>query len=115
MVRVLQRNLRAVYPPLAHKHLTTLLLSTFCIMEIINRYRPPELLVGDERYGPGVDIWAIACIMGELADGDPLFPGDSEIDQLFIIQKLLGPMTKAHLRIFLDNSRFMGAFVSKMQ
>lgn len=71
-------------------------------------YRPPELLVGDERYGPGVDIWAIACIMGELSDGDPLFPGDSEIDQLFIIQKLLGPITKEHLRVFLDNPRFMG-------
>jgi cyclin-dependent kinase-like len=31
-------------------------------------------------YGKGVDIWAIGCIMGEITDGDPLFPGESEID-----------------------------------
>jgi len=72
------------------------------------RYRAPELLVGDDTYGPEVDMWAIACIMAELADGDPLFPGDSEIDQLFVIQKMLGPITKPHMKTFLDNPRFMG-------
>ena len=72
------------------------------------RYRAPELLVGDDTYGPEVDMWAIACIMGELADGDPLFPGDSEIDQLYVIQKMLGPITKPHMRTFLENPRFMG-------
>ncbi len=35
-------------------------------------------------------MWAVGCIMGELIDGQPLFPGDSDIDQLFVIQKLLG-------------------------
>lgn len=40
-----------------------------------------------------VDVWAIGCIMCELFDGDPLFPGESEIDQLFIIQKMLGTAT----------------------
>jgi cyclin-dependent kinase-like len=30
-----------------------------------------------------VDMWAIGCIMGELIDGQPLFPGESEIDQLY--------------------------------
>ena len=53
-------------------------------------------------------MWAIACIMGELADGDPLFPGDSEIDQLYVIQKMLGPITRAHMRTFIENPRFMG-------
>lgn len=47
-------------------------------------YRSPELLLGD-NYGKEVDIWAIGCIMGEISDGDPLFPGESEIDQLFCI------------------------------
>jgi cyclin-dependent kinase-like len=50
-------------------------------------YRSPELLLGCE-YGKEVDIWAIGCIMGELSDGNPLFPGESEIDQLFLIQKV---------------------------
>eukprot|EP00360_Condylostoma_magnum_P000603 CAMPEP_0168315676 /NCGR_PEP_ID=MMETSP0210-20121227/12259_1 /TAXON_ID=40633 /ORGANISM="Condylostoma magnum, Strain COL2" /LENGTH=152 /DNA_ID=CAMNT_0008290631 /DNA_START=111 /DNA_END=569 /DNA_ORIENTATION=+ len=42
-------------------------------------YRSPELLLGSE-YGPEVDMWGIGCIMGELIDGQPLFPGESEID-----------------------------------
>ena len=37
-------------------------------------------------------MWAVGCIMGELIDGQPLFPGDSDIDQLFVIQKLLGQL-----------------------
>ena len=49
--------------------------------------------------------------MGELADGDPLFAGDSEIDQLFTIQKMLGPITPDHMHTFLENPRFMGACV----
>ncbi len=52
-------------------------------------YRSPELLLSNS-YGKEVDIWAIGCIMGEITDGDPLFPGESEIDQLYCIQKILG-------------------------
>ena len=33
-------------------------------------------------------MWALGCIMGELADGQPLFAVQSEIDQLFVIQKV---------------------------
>jgi cyclin-dependent kinase-like len=52
-------------------------------------YRSPELLLGCTDYGKPVDMWAIGCIMGELIDGQPLFPGESEIDQLYVIQKVL--------------------------
>jgi cyclin-dependent kinase-like len=55
-------------------------------------YRSPELLLSYPMYGKSVDMWAIACILGELIDGQPIFPGDNEVDQLFQIQKLLGPM-----------------------
>lgn len=37
-------------------------------------YRSPELLVGD-RYGKAADVWALGCIIGELVDGQPMFPG----------------------------------------
>lgn len=43
-------------------------------------YRPPELLLGIRDYGAPIDMWAVACIMAELIDGDPLFPGDNEVD-----------------------------------
>ncbi len=53
-------------------------------------YRAPELLVGDTQYGPAVDIWAVGCLAAEISDSLPLFPGDSDIDQLFLIIKTLG-------------------------
>lgn len=71
-------------------------------------YRAPELLLGTSNYGFGVDMWAIGCIMGEISDGCPIFPGDSEVDQLYIIQKVLGPLTNEHLEMFMTNPRFAG-------
>ncbi|KAF6029992.1 CDKL5 [Bugula neritina] len=70
-------------------------------------YRSPELLLGGS-YGKPVDIWAIGCIMGELSDGQPLFPGESEIDQLYTIQKVLGPLTKHQMSLFYSNPRYNG-------
>lgn len=39
-------------------------------------YRPPELLVGGP-YGSAIDIWAVGCIMAQLSDTQPLFPGQN--------------------------------------
>ena len=71
-------------------------------------YRAPELLLGDTGYGKAVDLWAIGCIMGELIDAQPLFPGESEIDQLYVIQKVMGPLTPEQMELFLRNPRFLG-------
>lgn len=78
-------------------------------------YRAPELLLAWEQngqsftnYGQAVDMWAIGCIMGELIDGQPLFPGESEIDQLYLIQRVLGPLTPEQHELFLRNPRFLG-------
>jgi serine/threonine protein kinase len=70
-------------------------------------YRPPELLVG-AAYGKEIDMWAVGCIFGELIDGNPMFPGENELDQLFLIQKCLGPLTPDHYETFLKNQRFLG-------
>lgn len=53
-------------------------------------YRAPELLVGDKQYGAPVDIWAIGCVFAELLTNQPLWPGKSEADQLFLIRKTFG-------------------------
>jgi cyclin-dependent kinase-like len=37
-----------------------------------------------------VDIWAVGCLYAEMLTGDPLFPGDSDIDQIFHIVKTIG-------------------------
>ena len=46
--------------------------------------------------------------MGEMIDGQPLFPGENEIDQLYLIQKVLGPLTVDQKESFLKNPRFLG-------
>lgn len=53
-------------------------------------------------------MWSVGCILGELSDGQPLFPGESEIDQLFTIQKVLGPLPSEQMKLFYSNPRFHG-------
>ena len=43
-----------------------------------------------------VDIWAVGCLLSEMLTGEPLFPGDSDIDQLFHITKCLGEALAFH-------------------
>lgn len=57
-------------------------------------YRAPEILLGGKQYSTGVDMWSIGCIFAEMAQRRPLFSGDSEIDQIFKIFKVLGTPTK---------------------
>ncbi|KAJ9525873.1 hypothetical protein QJQ45_009251 [Haematococcus lacustris] len=53
-------------------------------------YRPPELLLGAERYGPEVDMWSVGAIFAELLVGKPIFPGSNEMEQLDKIFAILG-------------------------
>merc|ERR1719174_3120860 len=58
-------------------------------------YRPPEILLGAVLYSVPVDLWSIGCVMGEMATGQPLFAGDSEIDTMFKIFQKLGTPSEA--------------------
>jgi serine/threonine protein kinase len=58
-------------------------------------YRPPEVLLGVKQYACAVDAWSVGCIMAEMLSHRPLFPADSEIDQLFRIFRVLGTPTEA--------------------
>ncbi|TMW69717.1 hypothetical protein Poli38472_001873 [Pythium oligandrum] len=53
-------------------------------------YRAPEILLGAKHYSTPVDAWSIGCIFAEMVNKQPLFPGDSEIDELFRIFRVLG-------------------------
>jgi CTD kinase subunit alpha len=58
-------------------------------------YRPPELLLGDTRYGPAVDIWSAACVFVEMFSKKAVFPGDGrEISQLEKLYSSLGTPTR---------------------
>ncbi|KAL4911502.1 cyclin-dependent kinase 1 [Aspergillus multicolor] len=53
-------------------------------------YRSPEILLGGRQYSTGVDMWSCGAIFAEMCTRKPLFPGDSEIDEIFKIFRLLG-------------------------
>ena len=95
-------------------------------------YRAPELLVGDTQYSPKVDVWAIGCVFVELVNvrqrhnvlplsltaevstiyydfqGEALWPGKSDVDQLYLIRKNLGDLIPRHMQIFKTNEFFCG-------
>lgn len=48
-------------------------------------YRAPEILLGARHYSTPVDVWSVGCIFAEMVNQKALFPGDSEIDELFKI------------------------------
>ncbi|KAJ8308756.1 hypothetical protein KUTeg_013630, partial [Tegillarca granosa] len=74
-------------------------------------YRSPELLVGETTYGNPVDIWAIGCVFAELLTGQALWPGKSDVDQLYLIKKTLGDLLPRHKEIFANNVFFKGTTI----
>lgn len=53
-------------------------------------YRAPEILLGSIEYSTPIDIWSIGVIFVEMVTKMPLFMGDSPIDQLYRIFRILG-------------------------
>ncbi|KAJ2803681.1 glycogen synthase kinase 3 [Coemansia guatemalensis] len=66
-------------------------------------YRAPELIFGATNYTGRIDIWSAGCVMAELMQGQPLFPGESGIDQLVEIIKVLGTPTREQIRTMNPN------------
>ncbi|WBW72532.1 serine/threonine protein kinase Gsk3 [Schizosaccharomyces osmophilus] len=66
-------------------------------------YRAPELIFGATDYTPAIDVWSTGCVMAELMLGQPLFPGESGIDQLVEIIKILGTPTREQIKTMNPN------------
>ncbi len=60
-------------------------------------YRCPELLLGCDKYGFNVDIWSVGVIICVMLNGEALFSGDSDIDQLYQIFRVCGTPTEGYL------------------
>ena len=55
-----------------------------------------------------MDVWAIGCLTGELLNGEPIFPGESDIDQLYLIMKCFGNLTSKYRDLFSKNPLYSG-------
>ncbi|XP_021116322.1 serine/threonine-protein kinase MAK isoform X2 [Heterocephalus glaber] len=58
-------------------------------------YRAPEVLLRSSVYSSPIDVWAVGSIMAELYTLRPLFPGTSEVDEIFKICQVLGTPKKS--------------------
>ncbi|GER48852.1 protein kinase superfamily protein, partial [Striga asiatica] len=76
-------------------------------------YRAPELIFGATEYTTAIDMWSAGCVMAELLLGhnsdalfehvQPLFPGESSVDQLVEIIKILGTPTREEIKCMNPN------------
>ena len=56
-------------------------------------YRAPELILGEESYGPEIDVWSMGCVIAEMFIGEPIFTGKNSKDQFVKIMTVLGTPT----------------------
>ncbi|KAL0691702.1 hypothetical protein Bca4012_091381 [Brassica carinata] len=66
-------------------------------------YRAPELIFGATEYTTAIDVWSAGCVLAELLLGQPLFPGESRVDQLVEIIKVLGTPTREEIKCMNPN------------
>jgi serine/threonine protein kinase len=60
-------------------------------------YRAPELIFGATHYTTMIDIWSVGCVLLEMLYGSPLFVGNTSVDHLIEIIKVLGTPTKTQV------------------
>ncbi|UXI20271.1 hypothetical protein NH340_JMT06214 [Sarcoptes scabiei] len=61
-------------------------------------YRAPELIFGATDYTTKIDVWSAGCVFAELLLGYPIFSGESGVDQLVEIIKILGTPSKEQIK-----------------
>ncbi|KAL4603894.1 hypothetical protein ACB092_10G156100 [Castanea dentata] len=66
-------------------------------------YRAPELIFGATQYTSAIDMWSAGCVLAELLLGEPLFSGESAVDQLVEIIKVLGTPTREEIKCMNPN------------
>ncbi len=53
-------------------------------------YRAPEVLLGAGQYSFPIDLWSVGCVFGELLLGEAILQSSTELEQIYVIFKLLG-------------------------
>lgn len=66
-------------------------------------YRAPELVFEATEYTTAIDVWSMGCVLAELLLGSPLFPGETGVDQMIEIIKVLGMPTKDQMHAMNPN------------
>ena len=81
----------------------------FCLLNFFKK-RAPELLLRKNMYSFEIDIWSFGCLLAEIALGETLFNGDTEIEQLFKVFKLIGSPNASNWSFLTDSQDFKATF-----
>ena len=65
-------------------------------------YRAPEVVLLNQNYNEGIDMWAVGCVFAELMSRQPLFPGKNHLNQVQMIQQFVGKLSDEDLAIYTD-------------
>ncbi|CAH1757838.1 8464_t:CDS:2 [Entrophospora sp. SA101] len=57
-------------------------------------YRAPEIMLTFKEYTKAIDVWSVGCILAEMLNGKPLFPGRDYHHQLTLILDILVPFSQ---------------------
>ena len=60
-------------------------------------YRAPEIMLNAKGYGKAIDVWSVGCILAEMLNNRPLFPGQHYLEQLNLIFVFLGSPSQEDL------------------
>ncbi|XP_071848965.1 mitogen-activated protein kinase 1-like [Apostichopus japonicus] len=60
-------------------------------------YRAPEIMLNSKGYSKAIDIWSVGCILAEMLNNRPIFPGKHYLDQLNHILGIIGSPTEKDL------------------
>jgi mitogen-activated protein kinase 1/3 len=74
-------------------------------------YRAPEIMLNSKGYNKSIDVWSVGCILAEMLNNRPLFPGKHYLDQLNHILNVIGSPNEEDLQ-FIQNERAQGYIVN---
>ncbi|KAF5903234.1 mitogen-activated protein kinase 1-like, partial [Clarias magur] len=65
-------------------------------------YRAPEIMLNSKGYTKSIDIWSVGCILAEMLNNRPIFPGKHYLDQLNHILGVLGSPSQEDLNCIIN-------------
>ncbi|KAL6726480.1 hypothetical protein Aduo_008447 [Ancylostoma duodenale] len=65
-------------------------------------YRAPEVMLNSKGYTKSMDVWSVGCILAEMLNNRPLFPGKHYLDQLNLILAVIGSPTEEDLKCIMN-------------
>jgi len=65
-------------------------------------YRAPEIMLNSKGYSKAIDVWSVGCILAEMINNRPIFPGKHYLDQLNLILSVVGSQSQQDLEFIVN-------------